>query len=457
MPGLTSSMLMAAQSLLAEQGAMNVTANNIANANTPGYTRERPVLTEGNPTVEGNLVYGSGVVLSNVVSIRDQLLDLRISEENQQQGNSQAQMDALQQVQGLFADTTHGIGADMTAFFNSLRQLSTNPANVAQRQSVLTAAQNLANSFHQTASNLTQIRTNLNLSIKESVDQINTLTQQIAGLNSQVAQLQGLGKDPGVLLDQETQLVQQLSQLTDVNVIQTEQAWTITTAGGSPLVVGDQSFSLSVSTDATGMNRVMSAQGQDITDAIQNGKLGGTLHVRDQVIPGMLGQLNDLATQFAQNFNTEHRSGYDLNLQAGQDLFSAPATGAAIGFSVLITDPNKIAASSTNAAGSNGDNGNIANLVGVETTQLASGMNPLQSFSNVVFQAGNFAAQAQAEVNAGQASLNQLNDQRGAVSAVSIDEESTNLILYQRAFQAAARVVTTVDQMMQTVLGMGAS
>jgi flagellar hook-associated protein 1 len=452
MPGLTSTLLMATQSLLADQGALQTTSNNIANANTPGYTRETAILAEGTPNFEGNLTFGSGVTLDKIQSVRDQLLELRISEENQQQGSAQAQVTALQQVQGIFSDSTQGIGADLTAFTNSLSQLSTNPASIPQRQAVLTAAQNLANSFHQTSANLTTIQSNLNLTVTQTVDQVNTLTQQIAKLNGQVSNLQKLGKEPGALLDQETQLIQQLSQLTDVSVIQTEAGQTITTAAGAALVVGNKSFDLQSTPNASGVNEVIS-QGQDITSNLKGGKLGGTLQVRDQAIPGLLTQVDTLAGQFATAFNAAHTAGFDLAGNPGQPFFSVtPGPGAANSFNVLITDPNLVAASSDGSAGSNG---NIAQLTAVVSQPLPSGANALDSYSNLVFNAGNLTAQAQAEESASSASLNQLTDQLGSESGVSIDEESANLLVYQRAFEAAARVVTTVDTLTQTVLDMG--
>ena len=454
MPGLTSTMLMSVQSLLADQAALQVTSNNIANANTPGYTREVPVLTENTPTVENGISYGAGVTLQKVSSIRDSILDLRISEENQQQSGAQAQVDSLNQVQQLFSDSSTGIGADMSAFFNSLSQLSTNPTSLPQRQAVLTAAQNLAGAFNQTSTQLSNIQSSLNLNVSQDVNQINSLTQQIAKLNAQVAQMQKLGQEPGTLLDQETQLVQQLSQLTNVNVIQTESGQTITTGNGAALVVGGQSFNLTAQADATGTMHVFS-QGADITSAITQGKLGGTLQVRDQDIPSVMTQLDTLASQFATAFNTAHAAGTDLNGNPGGAFFSAVAgAGAAASFSVVITDPNAIAASSDGSAGSNG---NIANLSAVQTTELPSGVSPTDSFSNIVFNVGNLTQQAQAEATAGTSSLNQLQDQWGAISGVSIDEESTNLITYQRAFEAAARVISTVDELTQTVIGMGAT
>lgn len=454
MPGLTSSFWIAEGSLLADQGALNATSNNIANANTPGYTREQVELSASTPIEEGGITYGTGVTLDQVQSIRDQVLELRIAEETQQQSSAQTQYNALQQVQGLFSDPTQGIGADLTAFFNSLNQLSTDPSSVSQRQAVLTAAQNLAGTFQQTEQNLDTIQSGLNQSVADTVSQINNLTQQIAQLNGQVGEMQKLGQEPGVLLDQETQLIDQLSQLTNVNVIQTEQGETITTGNGAALVAGNQSFALQVSPDASGTNQVY-AQGQDISSTIQSGQLGGTLQVRDQVIPGILSQIDNLASQFATSINNAQAAGYDLNGNQGQALFSAPAgAGAAANFQVAITDPNLIAASSD---GTPGSNGNIANLMAVQTQALPSGADPLDTYSSLVSLTGNLTAQAEAEVNASQTSLTQLQDQRGSISGVSIDEETANLMSYQRAYEAAARVITTIDELTQSVLQMGAS
>src|ERR1700689_4247000 len=292
MGSLSSSMWIASEALGADQGALDATSNNIANQNTPGYSREIAVLTEAAPTVDGNVTYGNGVVL----------LQIQISDQNQQQGSAQAQYNALQQVQGLFSDPTTGIGADTTTFFNSISQLSTSPASIPDRQAVLTAAQTVASDFNSTEQSLDSIQSGLNQSVTQTVTQINTLTQQIAQLNVQVGQLQQLGQDPGTLGDQETQLIQQLSQLTTVNQIQTENGLTLTTGNGTPLVVGGQSFALQTTNGPAGMTDI-SSQGQDVTSSIQGGQLGGTLQVRDTVIPGLLNQIDTLASQFSSSIN----------------------------------------------------------------------------------------------------------------------------------------------------------
>jgi flagellar hook-associated protein 1 FlgK len=264
--------------------------------------------------------------------------------------------------------------------------------------------------------------------------------------------MQKLGQDPGSLGDQETQLIQQLSQLTNVNQIQTENGLTLTTGNGTPLVVGGQSFALQTTSGPNGMTDI-SSQGQDITSSLQGGQLGGNLQIRDTAIPSMLSQLDNLASQFSASMNAAQASGYDLNGKAGQPLFSdTSGPGAASNLTVAITDPSLIAASSD---GTSGSNGNVANLMAVQSQALPSGEDPLDTYSSLVSQTGNLTDQAQAEVTASTASLNQLNDQLGSVSGVNLDEETTNLMNYQRAYEAAARVVSTVDELTQSVLDMG--
>lgn len=449
---LLSSLFIASQALDVDQGAIDVSANNIANANTPGYSREVVDLSENTPVETANLTYGTGVNLEQIQSIRDQVLTLQIAEQTAQQSGAQTELNALQQVEALFSTPSQGIGADISAFFNSISQLSTDPSNAALRSAVITAAQNLAISFNQTSQSITTNQLTLNQSVSQTVDQINTLTQQIAHINAQVGAMQQLGKDPGGLEDQENQLINQLSQLTSVSETQTQEGLTLTTGNGTALVVGNQSYALQVQTGASGMQDVFS-NGQDITSAIQGGILGGTIQVRDQDLPGLLNQLDTLAGQFATSFNTAQAAGFDLNGNPGQALFSVTAgPGAAASFSLATTNPNAIAASSD---GSQGSNGNVANLMAVSTQPLPSGDTPTNSYAAIVSQSGILAKQAQAEVTASTTSINQLSDQLGAISGVSINEETTNLLNYQNAFSAAARVVSTVAQLTQTVLNMG--
>jgi len=454
MPGLDTSLSIAVQALSANQGALSVTTNNIANVNTPGYSRQVAVLNEAPTFQESGITFGGGVTLDQFQSVRDELLQLRIYEETQQQSNSQTQLNSLNQIEGTFSDPSQGVGGALSAFFNSLSQLSTNPTDTNARQAVLTSANNLANSFHQAVSSLNTIGAGLDQSVPQTVDQINRLTSQIAKLNGQVAQMQGLGKDSGTTQDQRDELIRQLSSLVNISVTQTEHGLTLTTANGVPLVVANQSDALQANANNSVLEHVYSTQGQDITSQIQGGQLGGALQIRDQVIPQLLTHLYNLASQFATSFNTQHAAGFDASGNAGQTFFTPlpSTTDAAASFGVAITDPSLIAASSDGSAGSNG---NLEQLIALRNQQLPSGANPMDMYSNLVLQVGNLGANAQADVNASNLSVQQLTDQRSSVSGVSLDEETTNMIRYQRAYEAGARVVTTVNSMLQTLMNMG--
>ena len=213
---------------------MNVTTNNIANVNTPGYSRQVAVLNEAPTFQETGVTFGGGVTLEQFQSVRDELLQLRIYEEPNNRAIRKPSSIPLSQIEGIFSDPTQGVGGALSAFFNSLSQLSTNPTDTNARQAVLTSANNLANSFHQAVSSLNTIGTGLDQSVPQTVDQINRLTTQIATLNGQVAQMQGLGKDPGTIQDQRDELIRQLSGLVNVSVTQTEHGLTLTTANGVP-------------------------------------------------------------------------------------------------------------------------------------------------------------------------------------------------------------------------------
>jgi len=262
-------------------------------------------------------------------------------------------------------------------------------------------------------------------------------------------------------VDQRDVLIGQLSSLIDVSTIQSNGGLTLTTSNGTALVVGGQSFALSTQTNASGMQDIYS-QGSDITSNIASGELAGLLQVRDQTIPGLLSNLDTLAAGLANNLNTANAQGFTLvqqangTLQAGGNLFVAPPAsgqGAASTMAVAITDPSLIAASSDDTAA--GDNGNVANLSAVQNQAIGGAQSPTDYYSNIVFGVGNDVSNGSAELNSSQVILNQLQDQRGSISGVSLDEEASNMVQYQRAFDAAAQVVTTVNDMLYTVINMG--
>jgi flagellar hook-associated protein 1 FlgK len=452
MSSLNSIMSIATEGLQAEQGALAVTTNNIANSNTPGYTREVVNLSESTTVNQGGLQLGTGVTLQGFQSIRDEVLQSQINNQTQQTNYSLAQSNALQSAETAFSSTTTGIGAGLTSFFNSVSQLITNPADSSLRQTVLTNASSLVNSFHTAASSISELQTGLDETVPKSVTEINQLSTQIANLNAQVVAAQLAGQDPGTIEDQRDQLVSQLSQLTSVQTSSSSNGETISTGNGTTLVDGSKSFALTTATGSDGMQHVMQ-NGQDITSSLTGGSLGGTLQVRDSALPALQTKLDNLASQFSSAVNSANESGTDLTGAAGQAIFStAGSTGAAATIQLALTSTSQIAASSDGTAGSSG---NLANLLAVQNTALPSGMTPVDAYSDLVYTVGNASSQAQSNNTADNAALAQLQNQQASISGVSIDEETTNMIRYQEAYQAAAKVVSTVDSLYSILISMG--
>jgi flagellar hook-associated protein 1 len=453
MSSLNASLATALSGLISEQGALAVTTNNVANVNTPGYSRQQPILVSSDPVVVDPLTLGTGVTLQSVESIRDPILESQIQQQTQSQGQFSALSTALQQTQTNFTTSSSDIGTQISNFFDSINQLSANPSDLSVRQGVLTAAQNLAASFNSTANSLSQQRTSLDLSVVQTVGQINQYTQQIAQLNQQIGNLENVGESAGSFIDQRTSVIDKLSALVDVSVIPSGNTITLTTASGAPLVAGQQSFQLQTQSNSAGLHDVYS-QGNDITSSIVSGQLGGTLAARDQQIPSIQSQLDTLAAGLANAVNTVQANGYDLHGVKGTNLFNPPpagGVGAAASLSVAITDPSLIAASSDGTAGSNG---NAEALYALSSQAVVAGQNPTEYYSGIVFNVGNATANAAAEQNASSLILQQLNDQRASVSGVSLDEEAANLVQYQNAYAASAQVITSINDMMYAVINM---
>lgn len=458
MPGLYGAMSIASGALSAEQAALNATTSNVANVNTPGYSRVRPVLKENDPVVLGSVTYGMGVSLEKLESLRDPILQRRIQEETSQQGQLNALVTAMQQAQVQFTSSSSDIGTEISNFFSSLDQLSTDPTNLSLRQGVLTAASNMASAFNNTANNLIQQRSNLDLNVGQDVAQVNTLTSQIATLNTRISELQGVNQDASAFVDQRDVLIGQLSNLVDVSTIQSDDGLTLTTSNGTALVVGGQSFALSTKTNSSGLQDVYDSQGNDISANLTSGELAGLLEMRDQKLPGTLASLDTLAAGLANGINAAHQGGYDsngnpvggfdLNGDPGGNLFVTPpgsGQGAAAAMKVQITDPALIAASSDPTA--SGSNGNMMALSAVQDQAVAGGQTPTDYYASLVFDVGNDVSTNSAELSSSRLILTQLNDQRGSISGVSLNEEAANMLQYQNAFDAAARVVTTINEM----------
>jgi flagellar hook-associated protein 1 len=456
---LNSLMNLASQALMADQNALNITANNVANQNTPGYTREvvswRPVDAV---TLSGNS-YSMGVT-STAVSQRDRILEQRVQQQTQTLAQSGALESALQQVQNIFGLNSTSTSASSTAlgsavdgFFNSLSTLEARPSDASTRQSVLTAANNLASVFNSAANQLTQVSSDLDQQVGTVVGQINSLTKTIASLNQQIASTSP-DADTGALEDQRQLAITQLSQYVGLNQMTTESnGITLTTANGAVLVSGSKSFALST-TLVAGKTEVI-AGGQDVTSGLSGGQLGGVLQARDQELPAYSSALDNLAYGIGTAINTQNALGIDGSGNPGAAIFSLPASaaGAAASIQVATSDPQAVAAAAA-GEGSSGS-GNAIAMADLATANIVGAQTAPGFLASFLGQIGNDTAGATANNAAQQATLTQLTSQRNSLSGVSLDEEASNLTQYQRSYEAAAKVLSIVNTIMASALNLG--
>ena len=471
------------QALDADQAALNVVANNVANANTSGYTRETPNWQENPPIVINGIANGAGVTETGATSVRDRVLTGRLDQQQQLASASGTRLAALNSIEALFTPDTGSagssagdIGNDISSFFSSFSSLEADPTNNALRQQVLSTASTLAGDISNAAAGLNSQSAALNQEAAGAATQVNALTGEIAQLNLQIESASP-SRDAGALEDMRQQDLSQLSQLIGINQVTTSgNGLSITTTSGQLLV--SEGTTVPLTTGAVDGVTHFFLGTTDVTTQLAGGggELGGYLTARDQDIPNVLGSLDQLAYGVSVEVNAQNHAGTDLNGTSGADIFSSPTqvAGSAAAMSVVMTDPSRIAASAAGAA--TGDNANatvmadladlgdppiLSGLTLPGGTTLASGqtllggLTPSGYYSNFVTTLGSTVAQVQTENTAQNASVTQLQTQNNALSSVNLNDEAASLQQFERSYQAASEVFTILNTVIASALNLG--
>lgn len=457
-----------AQALDADQSALNVVANNVANANTPGYTTENPDWQQNQPIDINGVLIGQGAQETGATSQRDRVLDERLDQQQQLASASGVRLTALQTIESLFTPDSGSstsasagdIGSDITNFFDSFSSLETNPTNNALRQNVLSTAQTLAGDISNAAASLNSQRAALDQEAAGVPSQVNSLTSALAQLNIEI-QSESPHADAGPLEDQRQQDLSQLSQLIGINQITTENnGLSVTTASGQLLVSEGQSFQMTTG-EVNGVTDFY-VNGTDITSQLEQGggELGGYLTARDTDIPNLLSSLDQLAYGISTQVNALNNTGTDLDGNTGTAaaplyIFNQPTqvAGSAENMSVVMTDPNQISAAG--AGDGTGDNSNAVALANLANQTIVNNQTPTDFYSNFVTQLGTTVSQVQTENTAQNASVTQLQTQNDALSSVNLNDEASSMTVLERSYQAAAQVFTMLDTIMASALNLG--
>jgi len=452
MSDLLSALSLAARSMAAEQAGLAVTGQNIANVNTPGYTRRTIELAASPPT--DTFSAGNGVNVAGIRAARATLLEAQLQHEQPAQGRAGAMADSLSQIETVLGSPGSSVDASLTRFYSAFSQLAQDPASGIARQQVLVQAQSLTSTFNDAAARLAIEQRNADAQVKSNVDQIDQLATKIAALNASIST--GSATAGEAIKDQLGQALSSLSGLIDISVVpRSDGGADVSVGNGRALVTGPNVYQLGVTPRAGSGLADLTSAGSVITSEVTGGSLGGFLQVRDVLLPGYMTRLDQLAYGVATSVNAAHRAGYDLSGTAGADFFVAPAAvaGAASGMAVsaaILGNANLIAAASTTASG---DNRNAMAIANLQQTPLAGGTtNPIDTWGALVYRVGT-DAQAAASDKAGRDEIvKQLGTLRDQVSGVSLDEEAANMMKFQRAYEANARYFSAVETSLSVLM-----
>lgn len=455
MSGLFDSLSVASTSLNAQRMGMDLVGQNLANVNTEGYSRRQIVLSERPPTDANSA--GRGVTVSEVRSMRDGYIQSRLRNENPKAAMDAAVADALSVAESALGTPGSSIDAALEQFFSAFSALSENPASPELRDGVARQGEALAQMFHDVSDRLSAIRQDADTTLSGSVGEINRLTGQIAQYNSQISTANG--RDVTSIIDARDVTLQKLSKIVDVTAYQrADGAMDVAIGQGRALVVGGDAGALSIQHEPSTGNTSIFLNDANISAEIHGGTIAGNMAVRDHYIPDYLEKLDTLAFDFGAAVNDLHATGYDANGDAGGDFFTLPGsvTGAAasIEMNAAVTDdPQLIAASGTGALGDNGVSRQIALLRDVRSldggTATAANM-----WGRLVYAVGADSASAVSSRDGRQAVMDQLGRLRDAAAGVSLDEEAASLMKFQRAYEANARYFVTVNNALDTLMGM---
>lgn len=456
------------KALLAQQKGIYVTGNNIANVNTPGYTRQRLNLSSDVPVNTAVGPVGTGVTATDVERIYQRFLGVQINNETQTRGNWEAQQEMLGRVEMVFDESGgYGLNRVMSDFWTAWQDLSNNPSGPVERSVLVAKSQIMAQTFAKNYQDLETIQRDIDTMIEGAAAEINALSEKVAHLNEKIIQMEAGGATAADYRDQRELLLNELSDLIDIASFENSAGGvTVSVGSGQPLVESTDAYRLSTQLNAAGNQNITwidaDSNAVDITASIAGGKIKGWLDARDIDIRDYLDRLDTLAQGLMSEVNTLHAAGYGLDGSTGNDFFTATGTAPAKNMQVnstIVQDDRLIAAAQsfdTVPGDKPGDNANsiaIANLMNART--LSGNTATFDAYYEALIgDVGYEVQQAGAYFEHQSEMVHQLENYRESISGVSIDEEMVNLVKYQNAYQAAAKLITTADEMMQSVLNM---
>ncbi len=471
MLGLFGVLNMGARSMGVQRAGVEVAGQNLANVSNPAYARQRVAISTS-ITVQSEVgPQGTGSEVTNITSMRNSILDNQIQAEASSHGMLQAKQTALQYAQAALgtqidrmasgaegATAAQGVGGghsladSMGEFFNAFQSLSSNPTSMAERQTLMMKAESLASQFRQLDSRLGELSNQLNRTIESDVLMVNRTLTNIASLNDKITRMEAIsGGTANDLRDMRQAQIEELAKYVKVDLSNGSGGAINVAIGGADVITNNQVVE-GVETYSIGSNTYIRAAGSGSPLSLTSGSIQGTIQARDVVVGDIRTSMNSIANTLMAQVNSIHRGGFGLSGTTGEDFFAGSTAGDITVRSVLVNDPSLIQASGVN--GATGDNQVALALAQLSQGKFISGQTLMQAYSQTVAAFGQELSTVNNDLANQDTVDNMLHAQRDSIGGVSLDEEMTDLTRFQKAFQASARLITTVDEMLDTLVNM---
>lgn len=454
MSGLQGILELAKRSLGANQYGISVVSHNIANASSPGYSRQRVELTTSTPQKMLFGYLGTGVDVKTVRRLREGYIDQQMYSVNHNLGQATQRQQILQLAESFFQEPSDsGLNAMMGKFFGSFQDLSLHPEESSTRNAVFQRAKLMTETFHRISDSLTTLETDILNDTQTKVNKINALIKTIAGLDVNVTNAMAQGLSPNDIKDQRDQSVAELSKLVNLNVTEDQRgSLSISIAGTSMISNGNYT---QLTSSVVGGSLTVTAQGSNVPVNVTSGELGGDLTLYNNSLPTYMNKLDQIAQTLISQVNAVHSTGFGIGNPppTGNNFFTGTNAKNIALDPAIVSNISNIAASKDGAPGNN----EIALVLAKLKDQLSMNGNTntvSQFYNGIVSGMGSEIQTMQTESESHNLVLQQLDTQQKSVAGVSLDEEMTNLIKFQQGFAAAARVINTVDEMFDTLINM---
>lgn len=441
---------MSTRSLATYQKALDVTAHNIANSSNENYTRQVSVFTTTTPEMNGGFMWGTGVQLEEVQRVRDDLVDRQIYSYNQNYANSQKQLEYLSQIEQVFSEPSDlGLGTLINEFFTSWSELAVSPNSNTMRNNVINAAQNLVSKNDEIIDQLDLIKSDIRNQFDSKVSELNQLLSEVKELNTSIFNAQLYGAEPNDLLDERDACVEQLSELVNCTVSYDDKGGAIISVGG--IVAINDAYTVQFKNASSGDSLSLVTTTGNSEAALTGGELCAFKEIYEDKLPGYLENLSGITAAIVEQVNAIHSTGYTTSspAQTGINFFEPTTDGAMIINPDILNDPGLIAISSDGLDG----NGDLANqIAALANSKLFNGSTISEKYSSLINKIGSDTQLSERQSESAELIIEQLKNLRSSQSGVSLDEEMTNILKYQRSYDAAAKLIKIANELLDSLM-----